>query len=133
MTGSDHILHAGDIGSPEVLAALSALAPMTAIRGNNDRASWAKDIPEKISLTLGGSAIHVLHDLARLDLDPVASGIAVVMAGHSHRPACEQRAGVLYVNPGSAGPRRFSLPISVARLTLRQGRAPEFELLMLAV
>ena len=116
LRGSDFIVHAGDIGDPGVLTALKALAPVTAVRGNNDKGPWAKAIAETEALEVGKTFIYVIHDLAELDLDPAASGFQVVVSGHSHKPAVETREGVLYVNPGSAGPRRFTLPIAVAEL-----------------
>ena len=122
LEGVAHILHAGDIGTPEVLHALRAVAPVTAVRGNNDRGGWAEAVPEREMLELGGAWIYLLHDLAELDIDPEAAGVQVVMAGHSHKPAVERRGGVLYVNPGSAGPRRFTLPVSVGFLEVEAGR-----------
>lgn len=119
LRGSELILHAGDIGSPALLAALAALAPVQAVRGNNDVEPWAQAVPETRTLQLAGHRIHLLHDVKQLALDPQREGIAVLIAGHSHRPLCERREGVLHLNPGSAGPRRFSLPVSVARLELR--------------
>jgi len=118
----DRIVHAGDIGSPEVLRGLEAIAPVTAVRGNNDRERWAADIPETDILEIGDVSLYVLHDLHELDLDPRAAGFAAVIAGHSHQPRMEERDGVLYLNPGSAGPRRFKLPISLARLTVAGSR-----------
>jgi uncharacterized protein len=118
LAGSAHIVHAGDIGDPAVLEALARIAPVTAVRGNNDQGPWAKRLRERETLEIAGTRIYVLHDLAQLDLDPAAAGIDVVVSGHSHRPAQERRGGALYVNPGSAGPRRFKLPIAVARLAL---------------
>ena len=119
LRGSDHIVHAGDICGPEVLEALAQLAPLTAVRGNNDRGDWAVMLQEVETLQFAGVAVHVLHDLK--ELDP-AHGARVVVTGHSHKPLVEQRAGVLYVNPGSAGPRRFSLPISAGELRIEDGR-----------
>jgi putative phosphoesterase len=116
LRGSDHLVHAGDIGDPSILAALRELAPLTAVRGNNDRDAWAAAIPEFADFTLGGVRIHVLHDVSTLALDPGTKRPRVVIAGHSHRPSTVMRDGVLFINPGSAGPRRFSLPISVATL-----------------
>jgi len=116
--GVDHIIHAGDIGGPEVIEGLRRIAPLTAIRGNVDRDAWAAAYPSTARVTLGGRLIHVLHDVKELALDPVAAGIAVVVSGHSHRPTVETAGGVLYLNPGSAGPRRFSLPIALATLEM---------------
>jgi putative phosphoesterase len=114
----DHIIHAGDIGRPEVVSELRKIAPVTAIRGNVDRGEWAAEYPPTALVKLGGRSIHVLHNLNELDLDPAAAGIDVVVSGHSHRPRIETVGGVLYLNPGSAGPRRFSLPIALATLEL---------------
>jgi uncharacterized protein len=122
LAGVERIVHAGDIGAPDVLAALGRIAPVTAVRGNNDRDRWAADIPETDVLEIGDVSLYVLHDLHELDLDPRAAGFAAVIAGHSHQPRVEERAGVLYLNPGSAGPRRFKLPISLARLTVTGAR-----------
>jgi hypothetical protein len=122
LRGVDHIVHAGDIGAPEVLDALRALAPVTAIRGNNDRDAWARALPETEAVEVGGVWLYVVHDVHALDLDPRAAGFAAVISGHSHRPGIEERHGVLFVNPGSAGPRRFTLPIAVARLTVHTGQ-----------
>lgn len=120
LAGADHIIHAGDIGRPEVIAGLRDIAPTTAIRGNVDRGEWADDHPHTEWLTLAGRTIYVLHNLSELDLDPAAAGIDVVVSGHSHRPKIETVGGVLYLNPGSAGPRRFTLPIAVATLELTE-------------
>jgi uncharacterized protein len=122
LTGVERIVHAGDIGDPEILRELARLAPVSAVRGNNDRGGWARDIPETEVVEVGGVALYVLHDVHELDLDPRAAGFAAVIAGHSHQPRQEERDGVLYFNPGSAGPRRFRLPISVGRLTVVHGR-----------
>jgi uncharacterized protein len=120
--GSDVIVHAGDVGDPMVLERLRLIAPVTAVRGNNDRGTWAAALAETEVLEVSGRTLYVLHDLKALDLDPRAAGFDVVIAGHSHRPSIDRRDGVLYVNPGSAGPRRFSLPVSLARLRLgREG------------
>jgi putative phosphoesterase len=113
LRGSDFIVHAGDIGE-NVLEPLATIAPVTAVRGNNDRAPWAQRIDETECLRFGEVTLHVLHDLAELAIDPLAAGVDVVVTGHSHRPKIERRGGVLYVNPGSAGPVRFHLPVSVA-------------------
>lgn len=122
LRGVAHIVHAGDIGSPEVLTALRAIAPVTAVRGNNDHGAWARGIEATAALQIGEAWLYVLHDVHELDLDPKAAGFAAVIAGHSHRPKIEERHGVLYLNPGSAGPRRFTLPVAVARLEVRGGR-----------
>jgi uncharacterized protein len=118
LRGSDFIVHAGDIGDAEVIQALRALAPVTVVRGNNDNSAWAEGIAETEVLQVGDIFIYVLHNLAELDLDPMAAGFQVVVSGHSHHPLVERRDGVLYVNPGSAGPRRFKLPIAVAELQI---------------
>lgn len=121
LRGCDHIVHGGDIGNAEVLAELAELAPVTAIRGNIDRGDWAADVPAIARVTLGGIALYVVHDLAELDIDPAAKGVDVVVSGHSHRPLVLRRSGVLYVNPGSAGRRRFSLPTTIAELVVEEG------------
>jgi putative phosphoesterase len=123
LRGSDFIVHAGDIGDPEVVAELARLAPVAAVRGNIDRATWAQSIPETVVLEVGGTALlYVLHNIEDLDLDPAAAGFHAVVSGHSHKPGIRWKDGVLYVNPGSAGPRRFSLPISVGRLLVDIGK-----------
>lgn len=122
LRGSDHIVHAGDIVDPATLDQLATLAPLTAVRGNNDLGPWARELPESISMTLGGVIIHIIHDLKELAIDPVAEGVRVVLAGHSHKPSCIRRDGVLYVNPGSAGRRRFKLPVSVGELLIEDGQ-----------
>ncbi len=116
----DQIIHAGDIGSADVIAGLRKIAPVVAIRGNNDKGEWASDIPAEAVVTLGGRLIYVLHNIDELDLDPAAAGFDVVVSGHSHRPGAETKDGVLYLNPGSAGPRRFTLPIALALLELTE-------------
>jgi putative phosphoesterase len=118
LQGCDHIIHGGDIGSQGILDELAAIAPVTAVRGNNDVGPWAQAVPETVLVELGGLRLYALHDLAQLRIDPVAECICVVVSGHSHRPSAEMRGDVLYINPGSAGPRRFRLPISVAELRL---------------
>ena len=118
LRGSDFIVHAGDIGDAAVLDTLGTLAPVTAVRGNNDRDAWARGIAETEVLQVDEVFIYVLHDLAQLDLAPAAAGFQVVVSGHSHRPRIEERDGVLYVNPGSCGPRRFKLPVAVAHLRI---------------
>jgi uncharacterized protein len=115
---SDRILHAGDVGDPDILDRLRDIAPVTAIRGNIDREPWAKRLPETEVLEVGGVAIYMLHDLAQLDLKPEASGFRVVVYGHSHRPKVEEKNGVVYFNPGSAGPRRFQLPVGVGLMEI---------------
>ncbi|MDN4039630.1 metallophosphoesterase family protein [Massilia sp. YIM B02443] len=122
LRGSAHIIHAGDIVDPATLEQLATLAPLTAVRGNNDRGAWANALPESVTLTLGGVAIHVIHDLKELALDPITEGVRVVIAGHSHKPACSEQGGVLYVNPGAAGRRRFKLPVSVGELLVEDGQ-----------
>lgn len=116
LQGSDLIVHGGDICDPALLAELAKIAPVTAVRGNNDKGDWAKRLRETEMLQVGAAWIYVVHDLADLDIDPLAAGVRVVVSGHSHKPRVEERDGVLYVNPGSAGPRRFKLPISVGEL-----------------
>jgi len=120
--GSEHIIHAGDVGAPEILEKLATIAPVTAIRGNIDKAAWARQLPETEAIEIAGVSIYVLHDLAKLDLKPEAAGFRVVISGHSHVPKQETRGDVLYFNPGSAGPRRFKLPVSVGRLTVEAGQ-----------
>jgi len=121
LRGSDFIVHGGDIGEGGILEQLATIAPVSAVRGNNDRADWARRLPESDTLRFGEITLHVLHDLAALALDPGAAGIDVVVSGHSHRPRIERRSGVLFVNPGSAGPVRFKLPVAVGTLQV-QGR-----------
>jgi putative phosphoesterase len=122
LAGSDLIIHAGDVGTPEILDALRAVAPVVAVRGNVDKGAWASALPATAVAGAGGTLIYVLHDLNELDLDAAAAGFAVVVSGHSHKPGSAERGGVLFVNPGSAGQRRFKLPVTVARLDL--GRKP---------
>lgn len=117
------ILHAGDIGSAEVLEQLRTIAPVVAVRGNNDKDDWARGIPETEVTQVGSVQIYMLHDLKEIDLSPAAAGFQVVVSGHSHKPSIEQRGEVLFINPGSAGPRRFKLPVSVARLVVTGARA----------
>ena len=118
LAGAELIVHAGDVGGPEVLDALRAVAPVVAVRGNNDRGPWAAALAETEVVETAGRSLYVLHDLKELDLDPRAAGFDAVIAGHSHQPRIDRRAGVLYLNPGSAGPRRFRLPIAVAWLAI---------------
>jgi uncharacterized protein len=126
LQGVDLIIHAGDIGKPGVLESLSQIAPVYAIRGNNDREQWAKNIPDLMHITIGGVKLYVIHAVQDLAIDPAVEGVDVVISGHSHKPLIQNRAGVLYINPGSAGPRRFKLPIAVGKLRLDGGRiSPE--------
>ena len=118
LAGSDHIVHGGDIGNPEILVRLAAIAPLTVVCGNNDTAPWARAIPATARVDFGTVVLYAIHDLKELDIDPRAAGVRVVVSGHSHKPACAERDGVLYVNPGSAGRRRFSLPIAAAELII---------------
>ena len=118
LEGSDLIIHAGDVGDPEILEKLKALATVFAVRGNVDTEAWARALPESEVIETGPATIYVLHDVHALDLDPAAAGFQIVVSGHSHKPGQTERDGVLYVNPGSAGPRRFDLPVTVARLSL---------------
>lgn len=122
LRGVDLIIHAGDIGALEVLHALNEIAPVTAVRGNNDRETWAQSIPETAVVEAGNTLLYVLHNVHQLNLNPRAAGFAVVIAGHSHQPGQHHRDGVLYFNPGSAGPRRFKLPVSIGRLIISNGR-----------
>jgi hypothetical protein len=121
LAGVQHLIHAGDVGGAEVLEHLGMLAPVTAVRGNNDHGDWALELPETTTFELAGLRLHLLHNLAELAVDPTAEDIGVVIAGHSHRPVVRESDGVLYLNPGSAGPRRFRLPVSVARLEITRG------------
>jgi putative phosphoesterase len=118
LKGSELIVHAGDIGGPDVIEALRAIAPVIAVRGNNDRGEWAEEFPVYDVVEVNAVFAYVLHDLKELDISPEAAGFRVVVSGHSHKPLAEERRGVLYLNPGSAGPRRFTLPVTIARLTL---------------
>ena len=117
LTGVDIILHAGDIGDSAVLDDLRAIAPVVAVRGNNDKGEWAEALPDWEVVEVGPVSIYMLHDLKEIDISP-AGAFQVVISGHSHEPSVEEKRGVLYVNPGSAGPRRFSLPVSVAHLKI---------------
>lgn len=122
LRGSEHIIHAGDVGAPEILDRLAVIAPVTAVRGNIDKGSWARKLRETEVVELGGASIYVLHDLSQLDLKPEAAGFSAVISGHSHVPKQEMRGGVLYFNPGSAGPRRFKLPICLGKLIVEMGK-----------
>lgn len=121
LRGSQHIIHAGDVGGAEILGQLAAIAPLTAIRGNVDKGAWTRKLPETEVVEVGAVSIYVLHDISKLDLKPDAAGFGVVIYGHSHVPKQEVRDGVLYFNPGSAGPRRFKLPVTVGKLILTDG------------
>jgi len=122
LAGAERIIHAGDIGNPAVLTALEAIAPVVAVRGNNDQEAWATAIPETVMVEVDGFQLYVLHDVKTLDFNPATAGFSGVICGHSHRPRLEQQAGVWFINPGSAGPRRFTLPVTVARLYVHGGR-----------
>ena len=122
LRGSDRILHAGAVGAPEILEALAHIAPVTAIRGNIDTEPWARALAATEVVEIAGISIYMLHNLARLDLKPEAAGFRAVIYGHSHHPKIEEKNGILYFNPGSAGPRRFHLPVSVGRLIVESGR-----------
>ena len=116
LSGSDVIIHAGDIGNAGILTELQTIAPVTAVRGNNDSGAWAEALNETELMRVGDFPIYAIHDLARLGIEPTAAGIRAVVSGHSHKPRVEERGGVLFVNPGSAGPRRFTLPITVGEI-----------------
>jgi putative phosphoesterase len=120
LEGSELIIHAGDVGKPEIIDALNSIAPVVAVRGNVDTESWASALPETEVVEAGAATIFVLHDIHALDLNPAAVGFHIDVSGHSHKPGRSERDGVLYLNPGSAGPRRFQLPITIARLDLAQ-------------
>ena len=130
LRGVEIIVHAGDVGDRQILDALGAMAPVVAVRGNIDCEDWADSLPESVTFEAGGVLLHVVHDRATLTIDPAASGVGAVIFGHSHKPTIERRDEVLFVNPGSAGPRRFSLPVTVAHLTIEDGQveAEIFEL-----
>jgi putative phosphoesterase len=121
LDGAELIVHAGDVGSQAVLDELGRLAPVVAVRGNNDRGAWVDALPETTAITIAGARVYVIHEVKRLRIDSANEGLAAVVFGHSHRPGVERLEGVLFLNPGSAGPRRFSLPVTVARLYLRSG------------
>ena len=118
LRGSDLIIHAGDVGKPEILSALEELAPVIAVKGNIDTGAWASKLPATAMVEAGPATIYVLHDIRELDLYPAAAGIQIIVSGHSHKPGRSEKSGVLYINPGAAGPRRFRLPVTVARLDL---------------
>ena len=131
LADSDLLIHAGDIGKPEVVAALKKIAPLVAIKGNNDTDSWARHLPETKKITLGALKLYVIHNVKELSFDPAARGFRVVISGHSHKPVIQTKDNVLFVNPGSAGPRRFKLPICVGKL-LVQGETVDAEIIELA-
>jgi uncharacterized protein len=118
LVGCDYIVHGGDVGEPEILDELAVIAPLIAVRGNNDTGPWATRLPVTELIRVGNVFVYVIHDLAELDIDPAAAGVRVIVSGHSHKPMIEERGEVLYVNPGSSGPRRFKLPISVGEITV---------------
>jgi uncharacterized protein len=118
LRGSELIIHAGDVGQPEILTQLRQLAPVIAVKGNIDKGAWASELPATAMVEAGPATIYVLHDIQELDLNPAAAGIQIVVSGHSHQPSSTEKSGVLYINPGSAGPRRFRLPVTLARLDL---------------
>jgi putative phosphoesterase len=120
LRGSDLIIHAGDVGNPEIIGVLKAIAPLFVVRGNVDTGAWANEIPAKEAIELGNSSIYVLHDLHELDLDPEAAGFSAVITGHTHRAHEYRKGKVLFLNPGSAGPKRFALPITLARLNVER-------------
>jgi uncharacterized protein len=120
LKGSAVIIHAGDIGKPEVLDSFGSIAPVVAIRGNNDRDLWAKKIPDALDLEINGVKIHVIHNVNELDADPAKAGFRVIVSGHSHKPRVMERDGILFINPGSAGPRRFKLPVTVGTLWIKR-------------
>ncbi len=128
LSGVSHILHAGDIGKPEVLSALAVIAPVTAVRGNNDFGGWALKLPLAVTAIFAGRTVHMRHIPRQLAPAQVQDNISVVVWGHTHKPLIESRGGVLYINPGSAGPRRFSLPISIGFLRLAENAPPEASL-----
>lgn len=132
LQSSDLILHAGDIGKPEVLEELRAIAPVISVRGNNDQGEWAAAIPERETVNIEGISVHILHIIKELDVDLKAAGIRAVISGHSHKPLIEAREGVLFINPGSAGPRRFKLPVAVAHLHIADSNV-QAEIVELAV
>ena len=121
LAGVDHILHAGDVGDPAILEALRSIAPLTAIRGNVDVSGICGSLPATEAVELGGCLFYLVHSVHALDIDPVAAGAAVIVSGHSHRPEVREHQGVVYLNPGSAGPRRFDLPVSIAKAIVEDG------------
>ncbi len=132
LADADLILHAGDIGKLEVLEGLKTIAPVIAVRGNNDKGAWAEAIPERETVRIEETSVHILHIEKELSFNPEVAGVQIIISGHSHKPTIEERAGVLFVNPGSAGPRRFKLPISVAHLHI-DGAVVRAQIVELAV
>jgi hypothetical protein len=118
LQGSQMIIHCGDICRPGIVEELARIAPVTAVRGNNDEGVWAEELPECKLLRIGAISAYVIHDISKIDIDPEEAGVTVVLSGHSHRPCVEHRGGIMYLNPGSAGPRRFKLPVSAAELII---------------
>jgi putative phosphoesterase len=133
LKGSGHILHIGDVGDPEILAALTRIAPITAIRGNIDTHGSCAQLPATEVVTLAGHNFYLLHDVNQLDLDPAAAGFAAVLYGHSHKPEIRRHKGVLYFNPGSCGPRRFQLPITCGQITIEENGQIEAKILNLPI
>jgi len=132
LRGSDHIIHAGDICDPSVLEELRRIAPVTVVKGNNDHGSWAERIPSTELVKIAGVYFYVIHDIGEMDIDPVAAGVQVVISGHSHQPTIFERDSVLFLNPGSAGPRRFKLPVSAGEVLVKEGHAVASTALLLA-
>jgi putative phosphoesterase len=121
LVGCDYIIHGGDVGGAQILEELALMAPLISVKGNNDTEPWAVRLRETELIRVGNIFVYVIHNLAQLDIDPAAAGVSVVVSGHSHKPMIEERGGILYVNPGSCGPRRFKLPISVGEITVSGG------------
>lgn len=132
LANSELILHAGDIGKPEVLEELKTIAPVIAVRGNNDKGAWANAIPERETIAIEGLSVHLLHIATELDFNPITTGVQIVISGHSHKPSIQDLNGVLFLNPGSAGPRRFKLPVTIAQLQIT-GTLAEAEIVPLNV
>jgi putative phosphoesterase len=121
LAGADHIIHAGDVGGREILQSLGKIAPVSVVRGNTDHGEWAEGLSETQVVTVAEVQVYIIHDIGQLDLVPHASGFHAVISGHTHRPSLEEREGVIFLNPGSAGPRRFDLPVSIARIDVSGG------------
>ena len=133
LRGVDRIIHAGDVGQESILERLAAIAPVMAVRGNHDRSAWTERLPIRETIEAGGVLLHVVHDLSDLDLDPRVASIRLVISGHSHQPSIREADGIVYLNPGSAGPRRFKLPVSVARAEIDAAGAISARMVPLAV